>query len=586
MATFPPSVRFITNGTDVDAAVTNVPLSDLANRTDWLKDQIEAAEAGTQLLLRDRALDGAVVPGEAVYFDDVSDTFKGALADIDSTDLSRAAPTAFWQGVALNASGNVGDIVVGGSMTLTQATWATAFEDGVFADGDIFLSGTSAGKLTTEMGTTGIYLGHMIDDGSGNGELLVRLGNPGSFLEHAHFERALLGKPAGTLTDPAFGGTHVITTPDAGQQGWLPATAVYFPGFVVGVQIPSGAVFGYNISHASETELDEVFPAIPEGNAQFAQNGTILGGDLVVINQYGIWWMDDSYGNAPWPVDYNATSSADDVTLWTTRIIASSTLLDLVITEVTNSFVSGGADAFAVTSALSGDSDDLQVVGTAGDAVNGWRGDLVLTNLGVTSLRANRGIAATGPAGNSVTGFKDLVDINLDVELQAEHLFTFLDPGDPDPTEKMQLLTTNGLTSGTTIGAYGHRLGPNASDFIDFLVLGGADLTAATDYQLTVKLHASVDTPIAAPTTGDVDLEFYRFIPNQPMGDTQLQRITQATFTEGVPGNLQLVTVGPFADVILQQNEQILVRIKNSSGSPLTSDSFRLLSMYYGLTEV
>lgn len=582
MATFTPSVRVIVNGTPVDAATTNGPIADLTSRTDWLKAQLDGLAAGTQLVLRDQVIVSGLVAGDVVYYNDTNGRFEGALADIDTNDLNRASATSFWQGVLQSAAGTVGDVVIGGALPLTQLAWATAFEDGVFAAGDVFLSAVTAGKITTEPGTTGVYLGHMRDSGSGSAELLVRLGSPNSFLDHVHYERSLQGKPAGTVLDPAFNQPMLFDTPDASEQGWLPANSTYFPGFVVGVQIPVGAVFGYNITHPAETSLAEIFPMVPPENAQLEQEGVILDSDTVVTNEYGIWWLDNSYGNAPWPVDYAAEEIAADITLWTTRIIASATIIELVEASILNTLANGGADTLAVTGLLSSNTDDLGVVGTEGDAVDGWKGQVVLTNLGVTALRYLRGLEISAPSGDNITGYKGILDIKFNAMLPAVHQYTFIDPGDVNPDQKLQPVTTNGLSAGTPIGLYGHRLGPETTnDYIDFLIVGGSDLVAGQDYQLVIRVDASVDTPTASPTAADVDVEFYRLIPGAPMGSTQLALTTQLTFNTGVPGQLQQAIFGPSASVVLQQDEQMLVRIRNAAGSPLPLDSFKCLGVYY-----
>lgn len=582
MAIWVPSVRNISDGQPVSAATDNGPLTDLTNRTQYLKDRIDALTESSSIVYPSQPVDTDVVVGTPVYFNNVISKFDQAFTDIDTTDINKASETTFWQGIATNVNSGIADIVLGGVLTLDTADWAAVFEDGVFASGDIYLSGTP-GKLTTDPGTSDVYIGHM----STSGTLIVRLGNPGALLDHVHYERVLVGDPAGTVVDPGVGVDQTIATPDANEQGWLPANATYFPGFVVGTQIPTGAKFGYNIQHPNETELREVFPLVPPGNSQFVQSGQVLDSSLVVTNEYGIWWMDDTYGNAPWPVDYVASGEvAADIQLWTTRIIASSTILDLIRDTIVAGFETGGADSFAVTGILSADSTDLGVSGTEGDAINGYRGQVVLTNLGVTDIRFGRGLTGSAPLGNSTTGYKGLVDVEFTNDLAAEHHWTELDGANSSPTEKMSLLTTNGVSVGATIGLRGHRLGAVATDYIDFLIMAGSDLAPATDYQVTLNIQGCVDTVSATPANGDIDVSFYRLTPGSPVGTSRLQRTTQATFQTGLPGRLQSVTVGPFADVVVRNNDQLLVRVTNATGSPLPTDTFRALAVYYRLIEV
>jgi len=580
MAVFTPTVRVIVNGEAVDAAVTNGPIADLTQRTDWLKEQINALVAGGQLVLRAQACLSGVLPGMPVYFDDTTNTFKPALADISTVDLNRASATSYWQGVAFNTAGTVTDVCLGGVLPLTALQWAAIFEDGIVTYGDIFLSEITAGKITVSPGDLGVYIGHLRSDNT----LLVRLGSVGSFLEHVHYQRFLVGAPAGTVVDPAFNAIQVVTTPNAALQGWLPATPTYFAGYVVGVQIPTGAKFGYNIQNTAEADLREVFPVVPVDNAQLAQSGVIISTDTVVLNNYGIWWMDDTYGNAPWPVDYNVSAAAAEITLWTTRIIASASLVSLVETTVLNDLASGGIDPIAVARLFSADANSLGIAGTYGSALTGWRGAVTLINLGVTAFRPGRGISASGPSGDATLGWKGLIDAAIDLELPATHLWTEqLAVGD-----KLVLLTTNGAPTGTVIGLRGHRLGASlASDYIDFIIDAGDDLVAATDYQVVAVPFGCVDTILGSTVSRDIDIEFYRFAIGGAVSTTALQLITQFQMNQGTPGVLQSAVVGPFGGVVIQRNQQMLVRIRsNSGGNPLPPDQLRLTALRYRLIKV
>ncbi len=585
-----PTVRPRIDGQDVRAATDNQSISDLTNRTDWLKQQLDNLEAGQQLLLRSQTVQSGMVAGEVVYLDKTDDTFKPALAAVNVQNLSTAADSTFWQGVIQTVSGTVADIVLGGAMELTTVAWAAAYEDGTFAEGDVFLSAVVPGKLTTDIGTAGIYLGHM----RASGELLVRLGNPGAFIDHVHYGRTLLGQPADSApSDPAVpGDPQVINTPDDSLRGWLPANSTYFPGFVSGVQIPTDAVFGYNIQHPDESALREIFPLVPPENSQFSQSGLILEDTRVLTNAYGIWWLDPTapsvgqadYGQAPWPVDYVASGNlAPDILLWTTRLIASAEVIDLVLDAVLQDLSSGTIDTLAVSSILATDPLTLVVAGTEGDGTNGWQGAVTITPNGCNVARYKRGLLVTGTSGNNTTGFRGIIDLEFVADLEAKHLWTEITNV---PLDTYALVSTNGFTAGADIGLRGHRLGPDSTDFIDFLLVGGRDLIAATDYQPTIVIHAAVDTPSGAAVTGQVEVSFYRLSVGQPLSSIRLQRTEQVNFTQGVPGRMQRATVGPFADVILQQGERILVRISPSTGgSPLTADSLRVLGIFYGLTE-
>jgi hypothetical protein len=576
---WPAVVRSIMNGEPVEAGYTNGPLTDLTQRTDWLKAQLDTIVAGSQILLRNQTVESGVTPGTVVYLDSTTNVFRPALAKI-GTGYNTADPESYWQGLVLSVSGTVANIVLGGSMTLSPVAWATVFDSGVFAEGQIFLSGTDAGKITTVPGALGLYLGDM----RATGELLVRLGEHNTYLDHVHLQRSLVGKPAGTLVDPSFGGTHVITTPNVAQQGWLPANATYFPGFIVGVQIPTGAKFGYNIQHPSETSLREVFPVIPDTNAQFAQAGSILSSSRIVTNNFGIWWMSDAYGQAPWPTDYGVSGLYTDLDLWTTRLVASSDAVDVIKASIYNSLASGDINQFAVAALKSSSYGDLGISSTDGDAINGYRGVVTLTNNGVTAARAGRGLGMSAPAGNNTTGWKGLIDAEVAIDLPATHLFTYVDGGG----STLDLLTTNGVPIGTSIGLYAHVLGAETTlDYIDFLIRAGSDLLSTKTYQVVLHIAAGVDTVAGTPTSREFNVLFYRFVNGSAASDTNLLRTAQGQINEGTPGVVQQVIVGPYADVLVAQNDLMLVRIMNNTGgNPLTPNTLRVLTVSYGLIEV
>lgn len=580
MATFPPMVRLFVDGDPANASTTNIHINQLIQRTDWLKDQLEQFIEGKRLILPNQQVESGLIPGTPVYMDTSTDVFRAAQAKVSEDDANLADPETFWQGIILTVSGTTADIALVGAIEQDTGDWDAVFEDGSFASGDVFLSAVEAGKITTERGTLGVYIGHM----RSTGELLIKSGAPGAFLDHVHFQRLLQGEPAGTVTDPAFGDPHAVDTPDSNEQGWLPANSTYFPGFVVGVQIPTGAKFGYNIQHPDEEDLREIFPVLPADNAQFSQGGAIVDTSKIVINEFGIWWLDNTYGNAPWPVDFAANGVATDILLWSTRIIAQASFADTLLAIILNELASGEIDNIAVSSILSGASGDLEVTGTEGDAVNGFQGQVTVTNKGVTAQRHGRGLIITAPSGNNTTGFKGLLDIDFDADIPAQHIWTELTGGG----DKVDLFTTNGVNSGTSIGLRAHVLGSDiGNDFIDFMIHVGQDLISTVDYEVTIRILGGSDTaPLVTPVLRDVNVSFYRMSIGSPASDTTFVRTEQFQVKEGAPGELQRASVGPFADVFVNQNDSILVRFENNNaGNPLPAGTFRLLQVLYDLNK-
>jgi hypothetical protein len=122
---------------------------------------------------------------------------------------------------------------------------------------------------------------------------------------HSHYAIQLHCQPAGTVTPPAFGERHAIAEADASLPGWLPASDPSFNG-----KAPPDAVFGYNI--AKQPGLVDLWPPLPVVNSRLEWDkglddnvgATGVAATLCVLNNDGIWWMSDCYGDAPWPIDY------------------------------------------------------------------------------------------------------------------------------------------------------------------------------------------------------------------------------------------------------------------------------------------
>jgi hypothetical protein len=572
MAIYPPVIPGVVNGGPVEASYTNQAAVALAQRTDWLREQLLALTTSTSTWLRGQAIQPGVVDGTPVYFDNVTSTYKPAQAAVDNNDFVTAAASAVVEGIAVNVSGGVADIVLGGRVSLTTLQWAAVFDTAIFGTGEVFLS-TVAGKISLEPGSLGISLGNMRADGT----LILRVPNSGPFLGHIHLQRFLSGNPAGTVVDPPPATPQTIAVPNPAVQGWLPATNVYFPGYVVGVQIPVGAVFGYNIQHPSESALRDIFPMIPPTNAQFSQSGLILGDSKVVVNQYGVWWMDNSYGNAPWPTNYTANlpAPAPEITLWTSRLTADVSLSETIISELVNELANGLLASLGVTRIIPGDNT-LTVSGQNGDNTNGWYGAVSIFNSGVKTAQPSGGIGISGSLG-AAPQLRGNVVLRSIASRPAQFLYNkFTAP----QTTDMVLATTNGVPIGVDMGLYAHGLGANAADYIDFILTSGSEFAVAEELSFTLDIALLVDRPVAAPTSKTFQLLFYSVDNGSPTSSTSLVRTEDITVTDGTPGQVQRITVSSFADVKLGDKKGWILRIQNGIGiSALAAGKLRVLSV-------
>jgi hypothetical protein len=200
----------------------------------------------------------------------------------------------------------------------------------------------------------------------------------------------------------------------------LPANVTYFPGWTVGVQIPSNAKFGYNLQHASEAALLSSFPPVPVEAAVAVQAGVTVTPSPLVVNAYGIWWVDDTYGNAPWPVDYAVTTTASAIQMWLTRATAlagatgvtsitgsGSSVLPIEVVNSGGSPVSTGSVQLKVSSLLpvstSADESHLAVKGTTGNAQA--KGPVT------ARIKPGANVSITGSHGDSTDGYYGLLTI-------------------------------------------------------------------------------------------------------------------------------------------------------------------------------
>lgn len=411
---FTALVRTIIDGDPVDANHTNQGTTDLTQRTDYLKGVLDSLEAGQLLKVTGATLQAGLSVGTPLYLD-TDNVFKPAIVALAVDAVGgAAAKSAYVFGILLSkdtdTTGSVG--VVGRITELSQSDWTTVIDGAVWAAGHYFLSSQNPGRISTDPGSLAVYVGQMLPDAT----FLLRAAPP-VYGAHTHYEFTLVGKPAGTVVDPSVGGTQVVNTPDATQRGWLPAAAPYFSVD----RIPVGAKFGYNLGVAAENALAAVFPPIPLSGSNFAQGGLMLDGSKVVVNDFGIWWMDDTYGNAPWPVDYAATLTAEDITFWFSRLLFATdtgvvtslqkdpaSLLDIKVVNAAGQSASAGKLRLLVSSLLPNSSTTDE----GSTAVKSISGGSHTSGPVASRLIPGAGIALSSTHGDNVAGFYGAVTVS------------------------------------------------------------------------------------------------------------------------------------------------------------------------------
>lgn len=307
-------VDLIDPGEPVTAGVANRPLLTLDNNVRFLWEFIQAANLGSAVYARKVPMASSLQIGEAVYWNHVSGQFEPAYTSVSPLVGSGGAvelnPTGqVWGIVAKKASptATIGDVLLYGYATLNISNAIAPGES--LQAGTYRLTSLYPGKLTRNRMPINVNV--LRYDGSGKVFVCPQLTD--LINDHQHFRFSLTCLPAGTVTPPAPGNRHVIQFPDSTKPGWLPANHAIFGG-----NAPTDAVFGYNLS--AHQALQSVWPPLPLDHVYLEwDKGTDsnVGGTAVplgpeglcVIDEHGIWWMSDCYGDVPWPV--NSTGSPE-----------------------------------------------------------------------------------------------------------------------------------------------------------------------------------------------------------------------------------------------------------------------------------
>lgn len=334
------NVRRIKDGSPVSAANTNRPLEDLSRRTEYLR-QLMSEVGGVlgSLMLYDQPVEQSVKIGAPVYVDPADSVWRGATVDFVTSSggviEAYSAPSQVMGVLFERVSGLQATVLVMGEMVLTTEQANHIIEGGydpdTFKAGSYYLSVRNPGKLTHRwhVAIQSAFVGTLIGpDTSGRIRFLVRpvplLGNP--MTNHVHYRFDLVARPAGTvhpldlyqmpiedqwdpIGGPIYGSNEplspfpgvrqTIATSLPDEPGWLPVRDAE-----EGADIPPNAKFFYNMKE--DPDLLDRWPPIPWEDATVTVNGNEVTPDLCTVNKDGIWWMDDCWGKAPWPVDYEA----------------------------------------------------------------------------------------------------------------------------------------------------------------------------------------------------------------------------------------------------------------------------------------
>jgi hypothetical protein len=306
------NIKHVAPGEPVQAGVVARPDRALADRTNYLKDRLDAAALGRALFDVDATIAPDVLPGQPVYWNAQAQRYERAFAAVESDPVTQQlvvqASSDCLGLCAKKSSATLGDIVLRGIVQLPALTNAVT---GPITPGRYYLSTVDPGKLVKNRPpvTVGVCYVQGSKDNCTDEPWVVVMPQVRDFLEdHIHYRFELVCRPAGEH-DPdlaAADGVHVIDNPDAELEGWLPADHEVFQG-----RAPAGAKFGYNFSQ--HEALSRVWPPQPlqavavlwdKGIDKVGATEVPLGaGGLCVADINGIWWLSDCYNDVPWPAE-------------------------------------------------------------------------------------------------------------------------------------------------------------------------------------------------------------------------------------------------------------------------------------------
>lgn len=311
-------ITHVTPGEPVQAGIVSRPDRALADRTDYLKERLDAAEAGKAIFDLDATVSVDVLPGHAVYWNAEAKQYEPAIVVVENDTAAQtlvSRPSSDCVGLCYRkTAANKADIVLRGLVSFKDLTNAIGE---VVAPGKYYLSAVTPGKLARQKPPITVTVCYVLgprDNCSDELRVIVCPQVRDSLDEHTHFRFDLITRPAGNVTTlPNSEPQRLQVSGDDTQAGWLPADHGSFNG-----KAPAGAKFGYNIK--KHPALSRVWPPIPiQSVALLWDKGENLVGateiplgatGAAIVDVNGIWWMSNCREDVPWPENYNATLTA------------------------------------------------------------------------------------------------------------------------------------------------------------------------------------------------------------------------------------------------------------------------------------
>jgi len=309
------NIRHVGPGEPVDAGVVSRPDRGLEQRTEYLRQRLDAAELGRALFDLNATVASNVLEGEPVFWNAETQRYERARAAVETepaTGLLVVQPSSDCVGLVYRKkAANLADIVLYGIVRLPALSNAIR---GPIAPGKYYVSADEAGKLTQQKPPITVLACQVqgVKDNCDDNPWVIVIPQVRDFLEdHIHYRFELVTTAAGV--DTVVDGKHEISSPDASARGWLPATHPVFSG-----RAPAGAKFGYNLT--ADAGISRVWPPTPiQAVAMLWDKGENLAGaqeiplgatGAAICDVNGIWWMSDCVGDVPWTRDLSSIESS------------------------------------------------------------------------------------------------------------------------------------------------------------------------------------------------------------------------------------------------------------------------------------
>lgn len=326
-ANWPYNIKHVTPGEPVQAGIVGRPDRTLEERTEYLKERLDAAELGRAIFEVDATVSPDVLPGHPVYWNWSTNRYEKALVAVEQdpvTQIFTVQPSSDCVGMCYRKKAeNRADIVLRGLVVFNDLTNSIGEE---VVPGKYYLSAVEPGKLSKQKPPVTVVVCHVQgprDNCSDKLRVIVMPQSRDYVEDHTHYRFDLFPKPCGTntvYTDDDGQQRHRIDNPNPELQGWLPADHPTFcrdPNDPTTNYAPPGAIFGYNLK--KHNAINRVWPPIPIQSVSMIWDKGIelvgateipLGGaGLAICDVNGIWWMSNCLGDVPWPAEWSPTYS-------------------------------------------------------------------------------------------------------------------------------------------------------------------------------------------------------------------------------------------------------------------------------------